>query len=131
MILYGKQEQHQPLNRQRDRYARRGVDLSLSTLTDQVGACTVARRPLHDLIASQVLPAGRQHDDDILVPVLAYRLRMKRMRQSCHVAPRMGLAAAFSPLWLSEICSARPHSSTGPLPELLQYWVRCIRSVRP
>ena len=39
MILFEKYGQHQPLNRQRDRYAREGVDLSLSTLADQVGAC--------------------------------------------------------------------------------------------
>ena len=40
-IVFEKYGQHQPLNRQRDRYAREGVDLSLSTLADQVGACTV------------------------------------------------------------------------------------------
>jgi transposase len=39
MMLFEKFGQHQPLNRQRDRYAREGVDLSLSTLADQVGAC--------------------------------------------------------------------------------------------
>ena len=58
MILFEKYEQHQPLNRQRDHHARGGVDLSLSTLTDQVGACTVARRPLHDLIAAFGTPPG-------------------------------------------------------------------------
>ena len=71
MILFEKYGQHQPLNRQRDRYAREGVDLSLSTLADQVGACTVALRPLHDLIAEHVLSADRLHGDDTPVPVLA------------------------------------------------------------
>ena len=71
MILFEKYGQHQPLNRQRDRYAREGVDLSLSTLADQVGACTVALRPLHDLIAAHVLAADRLHGDDTPVPVLA------------------------------------------------------------
>ena len=71
MIVFEKYGQHQPLNRQRDRYAREGVDLSLSTLADQVGACTVARRPLHDLIAEHVLAAERLHGDDTPVPVLA------------------------------------------------------------
>ena len=66
--VYG---QHQPLNRQRDRYAREGVDLGLSTLADQVGACTVALRPLHDRIAAHVLAAERLHGDDTPVPVLA------------------------------------------------------------
>ena len=71
MILFEKYGQHQPLNRQRDRYAREGVDLSLSTLADQVGACAVALKPLHDLIATHVLAAERLHGDDTTVPVLA------------------------------------------------------------
>ena len=71
MILFEKYGQHQPLNRQRDRYAREGIDLSLSTLADQVGACTVALRPLHDLIEAHVMAADRLHGDDTPVPVLA------------------------------------------------------------
>ena len=39
MILFEKYGQHQPLNRQAERYSREGVPLSLSTLADQVGAC--------------------------------------------------------------------------------------------
>jgi transposase len=39
MILFERFGQHQPLNRQAERYAREGVELSLSTLADQVGAC--------------------------------------------------------------------------------------------
>ena len=70
-ILFEKYGQHLPLNRQRDRYAREGVDLSLSTLADQVGACAVALKPLHDLIAAHVLAAERLHGDDTPVPVLA------------------------------------------------------------
>jgi transposase len=71
MILFEKYGQHQPLNRQSERYAREGVALSLSTLADQVGACAVALRPLHDLIAAHVLAAERLHGDDTPVPVLA------------------------------------------------------------
>ena len=71
MIVFEKYGQHQPLNRQRDRYAREGVDLSTSTLADQVGACTVALKPLHDLIAAHVMAAERLHGDDTPVPVLA------------------------------------------------------------
>ena len=70
-IVFEKYGQHQPLNRQRERYAREGVDLSLSTLADQVGACAVALKPLHDLIADHVLAARRLHGDDTPVPVLA------------------------------------------------------------
>ncbi len=70
-ILFEKYGQHQPLNRQRDRYAREGIDLSTSTLADQVGACAVALKPLHDLIEAHVLAAKRLHGDDTPVPVLA------------------------------------------------------------
>ena len=71
MILFEKFGTHQPLNRQRDRYAREGVELSLSTLADQVGACAAALRPLHLLIEAHVLAAERLHGDDTTVPVLA------------------------------------------------------------
>ena len=46
MILFEKFGQHQPLNRQSERYACEGVDRRLSTLADQVGACAAALRPL-------------------------------------------------------------------------------------
>ena len=71
MILFEKFGQHQPLNRQAERYAREGVDLSLSTLADQVGACTAALAPIHALIRSHVLAAERLHGDDTTVPLLA------------------------------------------------------------
>jgi transposase len=71
MILFEKYGQHQPLNRQSERYALEGVDLSLSTLADQVGACTVVLRPLYDLVRAHVLAAERVHGDDTPVPVLA------------------------------------------------------------
>jgi transposase len=71
MILFEKYGQHQPLNRQADRYAREGVPLSLSTLADQVGACCTVLRPLHDRLLAHVLTAERLHGDDTTVPVLA------------------------------------------------------------
>jgi len=71
MILFEKFGQHQPLNRQSDRYRREGIELSVSTLADQVGACTFALRPLHALIEAHVLAAARLHADDTTVPILA------------------------------------------------------------
>ncbi|MFW5753104.1 MAG: IS66 family transposase [Planctomycetota bacterium] len=71
MILFEKFGTHQPLNRQAERYAREGVDLSLSTLADQVGACAVALAPLHARIEAHVLAAERLHGDDTPVPVVA------------------------------------------------------------
>ncbi len=71
MILFEKFGQHQPLNRQSERYRREGIDLSVSTLADQVGACTMVLQPLHALIESHVLSAERLHGDDTTVPILA------------------------------------------------------------
>jgi transposase len=71
MVLFEKYGQHQPLNRQAERYAKEGVPLSLSTLADQVGGCTAALMPLFKRLESHVLSAERLHGDDTTVPVLA------------------------------------------------------------
>ncbi|MBV8167096.1 MAG: IS66 family transposase [Alphaproteobacteria bacterium] len=71
MILCAKFDQHQPLNRQSDLYAREGVELDTSTLADWVGASVAVLTPLHELIRRHVLAAERLHGDDTTVPVLA------------------------------------------------------------
>jgi hypothetical protein len=71
MILFEKFGQHQPLNRQSERYARDGVELSTSTLADQVGICSFILQPLVKRIEAHVLAAERLHADDTTVPVLA------------------------------------------------------------
>ncbi len=71
MIVFEKYGQHQPLNRQADRYAREGVDLSLSTLADQIGGCAMVLRPIYELIRAHVFAGSRIHGDDTTVPVLA------------------------------------------------------------
>lgn len=71
MLVFEKFGQHQPLNRQADRYAREGVPLSLSTLADQVGACCAVLEPVFKRIEAHVFAAGRLHGDDATVPVLA------------------------------------------------------------
>lgn len=71
MLLFEKFGQHQPLNRQAERYAREGVPLSLSTLADQVGAGCTVLEPILRHIEAHVLSAERLHGDDTTVPVLA------------------------------------------------------------
>src|SRR6476646_10352941 len=71
MILFEKYGQHQPLNRQAERYAREGVPLSLSTLADQVGGCCAVLAPLLRRVEAHVFAAERLHSDDTTVPVLA------------------------------------------------------------
>jgi transposase len=71
MIAFEKFGQHQPLNRQAERYAREGVPLSLSTLADQVGAVCAVLRPIFERIEAHVFAGERLHADDTTVPVLA------------------------------------------------------------
>ena len=71
MLLFEKYGQHQPLNRQADRFAREGVPLSVSTLADQVGAASFALMPIFRLIEAHVFAAERLHGDDTTVPVMA------------------------------------------------------------
>jgi transposase len=71
MILVDKYANHQPLNRQSEQFAREGVELSVSTMADHVGACAATLLPLHELIKAHVFAAERIHGDDTTVPVLA------------------------------------------------------------
>src|SRR5215831_10601305 len=71
MILVEKYANHQPLNRQSEQYAREGIELSVSTMADHVGACTAALMPLYELIKAHVFAAERVHGDDTTVPVFA------------------------------------------------------------
>jgi transposase len=71
MILVDKYANHQPLNRQSEQYQREGIELSLSTMADHVGACAAVLMPLYELIKAHVFAAERIHGDDTTVPVLA------------------------------------------------------------
>ena len=71
MIMFEKFGQHQPLNRQCERYALEGAPIALSTMADAVGAVATALDPLRQLIEAHVLAAERLHGDDTTVPVLA------------------------------------------------------------
>src|SRR5271168_3610934 len=63
--------QHQPLNRQAERYALEGVPIALSTMADAVGSVCAALDPLLRLVEAHVIAAERLHGDDTTVPVLA------------------------------------------------------------
>jgi transposase len=71
MILVEKYANHQPLNRQCEQYAREGIEISLSTMADHVGACAAVLMPLHELIKNHVFAGQRIHGDDTTVPVFA------------------------------------------------------------
>ena len=71
MIVFEKFGQHQPLNRQAERYALEGVPIALSTMADAVGSVCTAFDPLLRLVETHVMAAERLHGDDTTVPVLA------------------------------------------------------------
>jgi transposase len=55
MILFEKFGQHQPLNRQAERYALEGVPIALSTMADAVGSVCHVLDPLWRLIEAHVM----------------------------------------------------------------------------
>jgi len=71
MIVFEKFGQHQPLNRQAERYTLEGAPIALSTMADAVGSVCVALDPLRRLVEAHVMAAERLHGDDTTVPVLA------------------------------------------------------------
>jgi transposase len=71
MIVFEKFGQHQPLNRQAERYALEGVPIALSTMADAVGSVRAALDPILRLVEAHVLAAERLHGDDTTAPVLA------------------------------------------------------------
>ena len=71
MIVFEKFGQHQPLNRQAERYVLEGVPIALSTMADAVGSVCAVLDPLRRLIEAHVMAAERLHADDTTVPVLA------------------------------------------------------------
>ena len=73
MIVFEKFGQHQPLNRQADRYALEGAPIALSTMADAVGAVSTVLDPLRRLKA-HVMAAERLHGDDSVLRKHAERM---------------------------------------------------------
>jgi transposase len=63
MIMFEKFGQHQPLNRQSERYALEGVPIALSTMADAVGSVCAALEPLLRRVEAHVMAAERLHGD--------------------------------------------------------------------
>src|SRR5246500_843328 len=69
--VVSKYDDHLPLYRQAEIFARDGVRLETSTLCGWVGATAAALKPLVDALANDVLAGNTLHVDDTPVPVLA------------------------------------------------------------
>jgi len=70
-IVVSKYDDHLPLYRQAEIFAREGVELETSTLSGWVGATAAALQPLIDALADSVMASDTLHVDDTPVPVLA------------------------------------------------------------
>ena len=70
-IAISKYDDHLPLYRQAEIFAREGVELETSTLSGWIGATTAALNPLVDALAAEVMASDTLHVDDTPVPVLA------------------------------------------------------------
>ncbi len=70
-ILVSKYDDHLPLYRQAEIFAREGVGLETSTLSGWVGATAAALKPLVDALAAEIMASDTLHVDDTPVPVLA------------------------------------------------------------
>lgn len=69
-VLVSKYADHQPLYRQQQIYARAGVDIPRSTLSDWVGRCGVELTPLIARLREVILQHGVLHADETPVSML-------------------------------------------------------------
>jgi transposase len=67
-IAVSKYDDHLPLYRQAEIFAREGVNLETSTLSGWVGATAAALQPLIDALAAEVMASDTLHVDDTPVP---------------------------------------------------------------
>src|SRR3984893_3476566 len=70
-VLVSKYTDHLPLYRQSEIYAREGLDLGRSTLSDWVGQAVWLLAPIVEGIRRHVFAAEKIHGDDTTVPVLS------------------------------------------------------------
>ena len=70
-IVVSKYDDHLPLYRQAEIFAREGVSLETSTLSGWIGATAATLQPLVDALADAVIASDTLHVDNTPVPMLA------------------------------------------------------------
>ena len=75
-ILVTKFDDHVPLYRQGEIFARMGADIPRSTLIDWCGQAAGAIRPVANLIRAEVMAADRLHADDTPIRVLDPKMKL-------------------------------------------------------
>jgi transposase len=69
-ILVAKYDDHLPLYRQGEIFARLGADIPRSTLIDWCGQAAAVLHPLADIVRAEVMASDRLHADDTPIRVL-------------------------------------------------------------
>jgi transposase len=103
-VLVSKYADHLPLYRQSQIYARAGLELDRSTLSDWVGGAHALLEPLIEALGRHVLSGTHLHADDTPYPVLA---------------PGTG-KTKIARIW-TYVRDERPSGSTDPPAVLLRY----------
>jgi transposase len=75
-ILVTKFDDHVPLYRQGEIFARLGADIPRSTLIDWCGQAAAAVRPVANLIRAEAMAADRLHADDTPIRVLDPKMKL-------------------------------------------------------
>ena len=75
-ILVTKFDDHVPLYRQGEIFARLGADIPRSTLIDWCGQAAAAIRPVANLIRAEVMAGDRLHADDTPIRVLDPKVKL-------------------------------------------------------
>jgi transposase len=75
-ILVTKFDDHVPLYRQGEIFARMGADIPRSTLIDWCGQAAAAIRPVANLIRAEVMATDRLHADDTPIRVLDPKMKL-------------------------------------------------------
>jgi len=89
-IVVSKYDDHLPLYRQAEIFAREGVNLETSTLSGWVGATAAALQPLIDALAAEVMASDTLHVDATPVPVWTpARPRLGHCGPTCATSDRL------------------------------------------
>ena len=90
-ILVSKFDDHLPLYRQSEIFARHGADIPRSTLIDWCGQAVAVLRPLSALIKAEVMGSNRLHGDDTPIKVLDPKQRLNGKARGSQGRPDLGL----------------------------------------
>jgi transposase len=89
-VLVSKFDDHLPLYRQNEIFARLGADIPDSTLVDWCGRACQVLAPLADRIATKIMASDLLHADDTPIRVLDRSLRDKGRNRPVGTACRNG-----------------------------------------